>query len=359
MTKIFFSTLLIITLATSATLKSQSIKAFADSIRTACTIPELGYAILSSDKIYEMQVTGVKKINSTLNASLTDKFRIGSNTKAITGFIAALLVKQKKISWDTKFFDLYPELKPASDSAYYNLTLLNLLTFRTKLFPYSYYHSEPKKEQFSGNEEQQRYQFTSWFFQQKPYVTSDSVNFSNLGYVAAGLMLEKVSGKPYKQLVADLGAQLGITFGFGPPNATDSLQPWGHNSELKPEPPGENYKLSWLLPAGNINVSLPDYSKFIQLQLQGLLGKSTLLTKEEFYFLHYGLAEAAVGWFWNINEHKQIYSFHTGNPGTFYTRVYVFKDTDKAFIMFSNAQTENTIKAFDSLFNKLNGKYNN
>jgi len=337
---------------------SQSTLTFADSIRKAYKIPELAYAVVSSDKIIEIQTLGFKKINSKLSAEPNDKFRIGSNTKAITGFIAAQLVKSGKIKWTTKFFDLYPELKIKSDPAYYQLTLLNLLSFRTKLFPYTYTYEEPKKEQFSGNEDEQRYQFTQWFFQKKPVSSNDSINFSNLGYTAAALMLEKVTGRSYKELVYGLGKELNINFGFGAPNSADTLQPWGHNNELKPEQPGDSYKLNWLLAAGNINASLPDYIKFIQLQLQGLSGRSELLSKEEFNFLHYGLTRFSIGWFQAINDNEQRFSYNIGNPGTFLTKVYVFKDIDKAFIIFSNIQSPRADEGTNVLLSELQKKYN-
>lgn len=339
--------------------KGQNLLTFADSIRKQYKIPELAYAVVSSEKVLELAVIGVKKINTSIVAESNDKFRIGSNTKAITGFIAAQLVKQKKISWNTQFFDLFPELKAKSNRAYHPLTLLNLLTFRTKLYPYTYTYAKPTQDQFTGNEQEQRYQFTAWFFKQKPVVSKDSINFSNLGYIAAGLMLEKASGKSYKELVQVLGSQLGIRFGFGNPNSIDTLQPWGHDQNLNPEPPNDNYKLNWLLCAGNITVSLPDYVKFIQLQLQGLSGKSTLFTKEEFMFLHFGLTKFSVGWFWETDENHQPYSYNIGNPGTFLSKVFVFKDSDKAFILFANAQSPDTDTGLNILYEELKRKYNN
>lgn len=334
----------------------QSIRDFADSIRVKHNIPELSFAVISSDSIYEIHALGYKKLSTQLKAELTDKFRIGSNTKLITGFLSVMMVKEGEIKWDTKFFDLFPELKEKSNPEYHHLTLLNLLSFRTKLIPYTYTYAEPKQGQFTGDESAQRYQFAQWFLRQ-PTVSSDSVNFSNLGYVAAGLMLEKVSGKPYKQLVTELGIDLGITFGFGQPNFTDTLQPWGHNENLAPEQPGDNFKLGWLLPAGNINVSLPDFAKFIQLQLQGLSGKSKVLTKEEFNFMHYGLRRFAIVWIPVIYDNNRQYSFHIGNPGTFLTKVYVFKDSDKAFILFTNAQTTAANEETNILFEELQRRY--
>ncbi len=87
----------------SCPLTSQNTLAFAESLRVNYHIPEMAYAVVSSDEVKEMQVLGIKKINTNLKASINDKFRIGSNTKTITGFIAALLVKEGKIKWETKF----------------------------------------------------------------------------------------------------------------------------------------------------------------------------------------------------------------------------------------------------------------
>ncbi|MES2380735.1 MAG: serine hydrolase domain-containing protein [Bacteroidota bacterium] len=347
------SLLLLLTTASFAQTRSH----FADSVRIHYHIPELAYAVVSADHILEMQTLGVQRVNTPYKAQATDLFRIGSNTKAITGFIAALLVKQGKISWHTRFFDLYPELKAKSKPAYHQLTLLQLLSFRTRLFPYTYTYSKPAPNQFTGNEAQQRYQFTEWFFQQKPVMSGDSIHFSNLGYIAAALMLEKVSGKPYKELVTDLAKQLNIHIGFGPPNLTDTLQPWGHDSNLKPEPPQENQKLNWLLAAGNIHMSINDYARFIQLQLAGLAGKSSLLSKKEFEFLHFGLQTFSVGWFWATDENQQTYSYNIGNPGTFLSKVYIYKNTNRAYILLTNAQTDETDEGLDVLYTQLKKIY--
>ena len=337
----------------SSPLTSQTTFAFAESLRVNYHIPEMAYAVVSSDEVKEMQVLGIKKINTNLKASINDKFRIGSNTKTITGFIAALLVKEGKIKWETKFFDLFPEMKSTSDPAHYKLTLLDLLSFRTNLYSYTYTYAKPEQKDFTGDETEQRYQFTNWFLKQKAVVDSNSIHFSNLGYTAAALMLEKVSGKSYKQLVKELGAKLNIDFNFGQPNSLDSLQPWGHDKNLIVEPPGDSYKLNWLLAAGNINVSLPDYVKFVQEQLRGLKGESTFLSVEEFNFLHTGLPEFAVGWFWEKDKFGHVVSSHRGNPGTFLSQVIVCKEKDTACLIFFNVQSDDGNTALDILSDRL------
>jgi CubicO group peptidase (beta-lactamase class C family) len=332
---------------------AQDLHRLADSIRLAYKIPELGYAVVSSDKILALEVLGFKKYGSKIQAETSDRFRIGSNTKAITSLIAAQLVARRKLGWNTKFFELFPELKEKSHPAYHQLSLLDLLSFRTKLISWTYTYAQPTRNQFVGDEAAQRYQFTAWCLMQVPASDVRPVHVSNPGYVAAALMLEKASGKSYKQLVAALGSQLGIDFGFGQPNNMAAAQPWGHDAQLKPEPPGKNYKLAWLQAAGNINISLPDYARFMQEQLKGLHGHSALLPQETFRFLYYGLPQFALGWFWEKDAQGKQYAYNIGNPGSFLSKVYVCSETDKAYILFSNAQTGSADAGLNLLYERL------
>ena len=345
--------LIVCLLCIAGTARAQTPARFADSVRVAYGIPELSYAVVSADSVYEMHTSGVRKAGTEWLATPNDRFRIGSNTKAITGYIAAMLVKQGKIKWDTKFFDLFPEMKAGSRKNYHDLTLQQLLTFRTHLFAWTYTNAAPAKEAFHGTESEQRYQFAAWFFKEKPVRMRDTICFSNLGYVAAGLILEKVSGKSYQQLVDELGSRIGADLAFGQPNVKDTLQTWGHNADMVPEAPADGYKLSWLQAAGNINATLPDYIKFIQLQLRGLQGRSAVLSKEESLFLFDGLPVFSVGWFHGEDEEKHKFFYNTGNPGSFLTIVQVYPAENKAFILFTNIQSEKAEEGLNLLLDEL------
>jgi CubicO group peptidase (beta-lactamase class C family) len=342
----------------SLAVQGQSALAWIDSIRIKYKISELGYAVLSSDSVIAMDVLGVQNSNTRRKGGLNDRFRIGSNTKTITGYIAALLVKQKKIEYETKFFDLFPELKQQSNSMYRNVTLQDLLTFRAPLIGWTYTNTKPSKEEVRGNEQEQRYEFVSWVLKQPPDTVKKEIYWSNPAYVAAGLMLEKASGMTYELLVKEFSKSLGIDLQFGQPNFGNKNQPWGHNGNSEPERPANNYKLNWLSSAGNLNVSIPDYSKFVQLQLQGLLGKSKVLAREEFVRMHYGLPVFSFGWLiYEDEETHHKYSYHKGNPGTFLSQVFICPETNRAFVFFANVQSAEAEKGLEVLFSTLRKAY--
>lgn len=338
--------------------KSQTPINFADSIRIAYNIPELAFAVVSADTVFEWQTLGVQRANTDFTAKPSDRFHLGSNTKAITAFIAALLVEQKQMAWNTKFFALFPELKQKSKAIYQSITLQDLLTFRAKLPAYTYTFARPTKAEIRGDDAQQRLQLATYFLSQKPVPAEKGLTLTNAGYVLAGLMLEKATGKPFRELVKAFGQREGIDFGFDYPNLTDSLQPWGHDEKLTPLPPSANDKLNWLLSAGNVNLSLPDYIKFIQLQLKGLKGETAILSRKTFDKLLFGLPVFSFGWF---NRLDPVTNHHTayneGNAGAFITQVEIIKETGKAFIIFTNAASGKTKEGTSVLLHHLKTKY--
>ncbi|GAB2847351.1 serine hydrolase domain-containing protein [Hymenobacter ruber] len=349
-----FITLLVINLHA----RGQASKAYADSVRQAYHIPELAYAVVSADSVLEMQTLGVQRVNTDFQARPTDRFHIGSNTKAITAFLAAVLVEQGKITWDTPFLDLFPELKPTSRACYRRITLQNLLTFRGKLPAYTYTFEQPTQAQITGDNASQRLLLAKYFLAQPPMKAQNGLTPSNADYILAGLMLEKASGKSYKELVTSCGKAYGIDFGFDYPNLVNPLQPWGHNPDGLPLPPADNYKLNWLLSAGNINVALIDYLKFIKLQLKGLKGEAAILPPATFEKLLFGMPVFSFGWFnkTDADTHHHV-AYNEGNAGAFTTQVQLIKEADRAFILFTNSATSETAAGMAILQTYLQAKY--
>lgn len=348
---------LLLSLAALSQGQAQKLDSLLKVVRAQYLIPGLGVAVVSSDSILEMEVQGVPHLLRTWQLNKQSVFRLGSNTKAITSFVAAQLVKKGLLTWNTNYFDLFPEQKKIASKVHHNLTLEQLLCFRTRLVQYTPNFSTPAENQFTGTKEEQRKAFADWYWRQEPVSKKKDPHASNLGYCAAAAMLEEVSGKSYEDLVHDLEKELHTQWAFGSPNAIDSLQPWGHFYNLTPEAPRENNKQNWLAAAGNISASLPNYSPFIQELLKAYHGKSALLSKEEMNYLFFALPRYSFGWYWNTNALNQKYVYNLGNPGSFLSMVYVFPESDKAILIFSNAQTESTEKGELALLEILLRKY--
>ncbi|MBV8253631.1 MAG: beta-lactamase family protein [Chitinophaga sp.] len=330
---------------------------FADSIRQHYHIPELGYAVVCDTGVMETNILGTKKVNTQLRAAPSDRFRIGSNTKAITALLIAQQIQAGKLSWNTPFFDIFPELKAQSKSCYYTMTVADLLSFRNPLMPYSYGNDQPRKDQFPGTPAQQRMQFAAWLLQQSPNTSTDELKYSNAGYVLAGALLEKVSGLTYEQLLQNLNTSLHIQLQTGNPNEKDTSQTWGHNQNLQPEAPAANHKLNWLMAAGNINANLPDYTKLLSLQLTAFQGNSAFLDSATMNFIHFGRHTFAMGWSWNVNQQGHKVSHNTGNPGTFISEVVMIPAVNRAYVVFTNYQQDSVYEGVNALIAKLQSYY--
>ena len=131
------------------------------SIKTHYRIVGITYAVFSSSQIFELGALGRRRVNDTALALTTDKFLIGSNTKAITAFIAANLVENKKINWNTRYFDLFPDLKADSRKEYWNITIQDLLSHRAKMNAYHSVKGNLNEYIFSGNSIDQKIKFAS------------------------------------------------------------------------------------------------------------------------------------------------------------------------------------------------------
>lgn len=353
-----------IVLLTAFNAKAQDIQKIADSLIRTNKIPELGFAVISVDSILELQTVGYHRVDlksEQTKAKLTDYFHLGSNTKAVTGFVAAKLIEENKIKWTTKFFDLFPEWKKNSNPLYFKITLADLLSHKARIQPYTSGLEFQQLPLFKGNKSDRRKKFAKYLLKQNPVISNKIVyNYSNAGYSIASLMLEKVSGKSWEQLTKNIMSKLvNVDIQFGWPNKFNTNEPYGHwieNDTLKALSPKIEYNLSLIEPAGDISMKLEDYAKFIQLNLKGLTGKGNILKVSTYLFLHYGLNDYAIGWR-NVNKKNNQFSEHSGSAGTFFSYTLINKTKKIAYIVVANSATVETQEGIFNLLDKMKDKY--
>lgn len=343
-------------LATNFTYAQNSIK-IAEKIIKENDIPEMAFAVITKDSILIQEVVGFHQIkDKQSNAKISDYFHLGSNTKAITGFIAAKLVEEQKINWDTKYFDLFPHLKNTSNNAYSNITLVDLLTHRANIQPYTSGNEYQKLPVFSGNKKNKRQQFSEYVLTQNPINNASVFNYSNAGYSIAAMMLEKVSNKSWEELIITyLRNDLELSVIFGWPNRNYDNQPYGHwieNNNLVAISPNIQYDLSLAEPAGDLSMNIKDYSKFIQLNIEGLAGINNFLTATTYNFIHSSNNDYAIGW-GNYTDNDEQISEHTGSDGTFFSYTQIDRKKLIGYIVLVNSGSETAQKGVFKMINYL------
>jgi CubicO group peptidase (beta-lactamase class C family) len=109
---------------------------------------------------------------------------------------------------------------------------------------------------------EQRYEFIRAILSRPPEAQPGSkMIYSNQGYAVAGAMLEKVSGKPWEDLMTQrLFQPLHMeSAGFGPPGTPGAVdQPWGHAIENGAARPSQGDNPPAIAPAARAHCSLPD-----------------------------------------------------------------------------------------------------
>ncbi|MBS1596838.1 MAG: beta-lactamase family protein [Bacteroidetes bacterium] len=324
---------------------SQTLRDIADSVRLSRGVPGLVYAVFTSDSILDQGACGVRKYRTKDSIRITDCFDIGLNTAAFTSYIAAKMVEEKKINWDTKLLDIFPDFKKKAFPVYKNLTLVDLLSNRTVVPLYTELNDLSRIPNIEGKTmSSKRRQFTMYMLTQKPFLdnfVSKKIAFSIPAYVMAASMLEKVAGKKWEGLVNDyINIPLKVTIKYGWPFMTDSTAPAGHWTQgnyfhaegadtwVRPNP--------ILYPAHHISINLQDYIKFMQENLSGLLGKTAHLKKETFEFLHFGLIDYALGWN-NGALDNYSYSFHEGLSFLYNCRAVIIKEKNIGIVVMCNS----------------------
>ena len=262
-------------LTAPATLVSQEVKLKEDNrIRQIIVkaidgqpVPGAIAALRIGDQPLKIAAVGVRKSGSNEPMTINDQIHVGSCTKAMTATMLARLVEQKKLAWDLTIESALPEISKKIHADYRSATLQQLLQHRAGVpanAPNWWSGAGPQ----SGEELMTlRKKIAVESLQQAPAKKpGEAYEYSNLGYMLAGMMAEKVTGKASEQLLRELVFEpLGMrTAGFGPPGTTDKIdQPWGHLQEGDNIKPLQHDNAPALGPAGRAHMNMADWSKFI------------------------------------------------------------------------------------------------
>lgn len=280
-------------------------------IVTDTGIPAVTALFVHEGIVLEKASFGKRSTGVDGDVSDDDLWHLGSLTKSITSTLAAVLVEQGQISWDTTLEEVFPELVGDMRAAYLQVSLEQLLSHTAGIMTSSSDLATTISEQ-GGELTQQRYRFTRETLRRSPANERGIYAYSNAGYIVAGAMLERVANQDWEALTTQYVFQpLNMsTAGFGPPGtAGGNDQPTGHYLEggqwqSLPVDDENADNPAIFGPAGTVHASAADITGYLTAHLAGARGESTdgFLSKGSFSKLHTPAPDTEYSLGWNITD---------------------------------------------------------
>ena len=329
--------------------------------------PGLAVIVAKHGKVCEAAAVGVRKSGDPGPLTTNDVFHIGSCTKSMTATLAAMLVEQGKLRWNSTISEAFPELKGRMDEQYEKVTLQQLLTQRGGVPGQPPEAAWKRAWEERGTPQQQRYEFIQAVLREPPEAAPGTrYIYSNQGYAIAGAMLEKVAGIAWEQLITErLFKPLHMnSAGFGPPGTKGKVdQPWGHTRQdgalvalQEDNPPA-------IAPAGRVHCSLYDLAKYAEFHMEGER-RGGLLRPDTFRKLHTPVSgnhdetKYAFGWICV----KRAWAggsaiMHNGSNTMWYVVMWLAPKKDFAVIVATNTGVGDTFQGCDEVATQMIKKW--
>ena len=231
--------------------------------------PGLFAAIFDADGVRAIAAAGLRKQDAIKAVTITDLVHIGSNTKAMTSAMLATLVADGTFrnGWDTTFGEVFPELLRDIHAHYPPITLRRWVTMSSGVAAnatdWGAHGDLPLAER--------RLALLRDNLTAAPAGAAGEFPHSNLAYVAAAAMAERLTGQSWESLMRErVFAPLGMSrAGFGSPGTHGAVDaPWGHRRDTDGRwQPNQQDNPPAIGPAGIVHLTLEDWAAFAGLWL--------------------------------------------------------------------------------------------
>ena len=318
--------------------------------------PGLFAAIINQQGGSSIASAGVRKQGRAEPVSVNDLIHIGSCTKAMTATMLATLVADGTFQngWQTTIAEVFPEIVSSIHGEYADVSLWELLDHTSGI---------------AGNAQnwwvhrdmdivERRYTILSENLIEAPAGVRGEYLYSNLAYMVAGAMAERLTGESWETLMQRrIFTPLGMSSaGFGAPGSIGEVdQPWGHRQEDdSTEWVAKQFDNAAALgPAGTVHASIEDWTKFIQLffadTTPGILDRRKLdelvTPRKENY---------AAGWY-VVNRgwaSGKAYN-HNGSNTMWYVTLWIAPELNHAFIAAANSANSDSRMLLDGIISNL------
>src|SRR5271169_4259816 len=175
-----------------------------EPLRKKYDLPALAGAIVTSRGLVSIGAVGVRKYGDKTPVSVNDQFHLGSNTKAMTATLVAMLVEEGKLSWDATLDQCFPELLDSMNAAYRRVTVKQLLAHRAGFTDESWPVGKSFLDmyQLPGTPREQRQAYVAMILREPPVAEPGTrYIYSNRSYAVAGAIVERVANAAWEDLI--------------------------------------------------------------------------------------------------------------------------------------------------------------
>ena len=319
--------------ATAVTAFSADVKESVEAVRAKYSLPSLGTAVVTDKGVVTNVTLGVVANGPVL-------WHLGSDTKAMTATLIGLLVEKRLVTLDEPIANFFPKERKDFHPDYAALSLRQLLAHQSGVKPNLDWWALHKTKKPIR---EQRLEALRQGLAEKPaFPCGSEVLYSNLGYVIAGVVIEKKLNMTWEDAMRrHLFTPLKMKHAsFG---------------ELYD---GDSDNAPVLGPAGRVHCTLADWALFIADHLRGAQGKTGLLKPETYRELHSPVAgkDAALGWFcaergWGSGRVLT----HNGCNTRHYSTAWLAPKKNMAFIVCTRQGDDVAAKACDEAVGALVG----
>lgn len=333
-----------------------------EALRVQHEVPALAAAAFLDGKIVDATAVGFRKAGNETRVTVEDRWHIGSCTKSMTATLAAMLVEEGRIRWDSTVGEVLPELREKMAGPWAEVTLEQLLTHRAGAPANPPGPLWAMAWQRAGTPREQRLAFAQGLLQLPQEVAAGTkFIYSNQGYSIAGTMLERTMNRPWEELLQErLFAPLGMkSAGFGAPGQPGMLdQPWGHMKKLEPVEPGPAADNPPAIgPGGTVHCSISDLARYAGRHAQESRGPADLLQEAGAWQKLHTPAEGqtyAMGW--HVLERPWAEGralTHNGTNTMWYAVMWVAPERNAAFVAATNVESKGASQACDAAVSAL------
>jgi CubicO group peptidase (beta-lactamase class C family) len=262
-------------------------------------------------------------------------FEIGSISKTFTGILLAWFVQQKMVRLDDPVNKYLPDSIPELSFNGKPVTLVTLSNHSSGLprLPSNLFDEADMQNPYKHYDDQRLFRFLkNYKLTREP---GAQYEYSNLAVGLLGVILERVSKKPYEQLLKEIICDP-LRMSSTRITLTEFDQQYfapGHRGQT----PVHSWEFISLVGAGGIRSTVNDLLLYAWAQTDGGdtdLDKAIALSHQ----VTYDKNGTRVGLGWHIlSRQGKSYLFHNGQTGGYYTVLLVNPETKNSVVMLTNA----------------------